>query len=204
LKITSNRIRFIDTQGIYRVVFGCPLRQRELLRDTLGDLSDHVQSSPYKTIAELYDHDLEWQAIAHHALSLCKIDPDWLDIDMLSQFLLPYEQDGKPKDCLLQSLNFPETKAAGGKGSTYEEIIAATWSHTGTLEAALQALGYDPGDALGWAELQAVLEARNKMADPERAEEEEAIAAMGHDANLGFNGSREATPEETAAILAGI
>jgi hypothetical protein len=190
-------------------VLGCPLKQREQLRANLTDLSEIIQSSLHKSVAALYDHDLEFQAIAHDTLALCSISPDWLDIEMLQQFLLPYAgEDGKASPSLLQNLNFPEAPHPGSKGSTYEEAIAAVWSHTGKLTDALQAIGYAPDEALSWAELRAVLEVRNIMADPEKAEEEEAIAALEEDlmdpANLGFNGARLATPEEMAAVLAEI
>jgi hypothetical protein len=206
--LENNALRFIDCQGVRRWVFGCPLRQRELLSQNLIDLAEIVRTSTYKTVAALYDSDLEFQAIAHDSLALCKIDPDWLDIEMLQQFLLPHAGEDGAAPALLQTLNFPDVPHSGGKESTYEEAVAAVWSHTGKLTEALQAIGYGPDETLSWAELQAVLEARNAMADPEKAEEEEAITALEEDlknpGNLGFNGARMATPDEAAAILAEI
>ncbi len=207
ITLESNSIRFVDTRGIYRYIYGCPLKQRRELDQSLTDLDDRLNKSHCKTIHDLYDHDPEFQAIADHCLSLCKIDPDWLDIDMLQQFLLSFEAEGQAQVGLLRSLNFPDLGNSGSKAATYEEAIAAAWSHTEDLRSALTELGYDPDEQLSWDELSKVMQARAKALDPDAAEKAE-IEALSQDvqgfADLGFNGGgRMATPDEVAALLGG-
>jgi hypothetical protein len=176
-------------------------------------LEKRVQASNLETVADLYDHDPEFAAIADHCLKLCKIDPDWLTIDMLAQFLLPYQDEqGNAQPGLLQALNFPVVPDSGGKGGSYAEAIAAVWTHTQDLQAALKAVGLEPDEQLAWNELQEVLEAHGRFSDPnaaEKAEEAEALEAIAEELkakpeSMGFDGVRFASDAETAAILAGI
>lgn len=208
---TFDGLSFVDVHGIYRVIYGCALKQRRELAHTLNQLNDRLSKSKIRTIAELYDHDTEFSAIADHCLALCRIKPNWLNVEMLTEFLLPHrDAGGNPAPALLQQLNFPQIEERG-EGATHEEAIAALSTHTNDLEAALRLAGYEPGEAPPWDELQEILKARNEATDPKAKEAkmeasvqksiEDAIEPGGWFA--GFGG-QVASPQQTDELLASL
>ncbi len=165
---------FQDLQGNFRLVKGCPLSQRQELAARLEQIHDRLQQSPEgETLAEAYDRDEHLQYLFDRSLSLCGIETDWLDINMMSHFLLSYEKDGEVCEGLLIQINFPKRrqKADSDKSATYEELIAALWSHTQDLQKALELARTIPSE-----QLVDILQARSaqiKNSDPQ--EQEKAI-----------------------------
>lgn len=195
-------ISFVDATGTLRIIYGCPLTQRRELGHLLDELLKTIQQTNIKTLGDLYDNNTEFRAIAHKALSLCQIDPAWVSIQQLEQLILPYrDEEGKPKQPILHDLNFPDLGSSGGKSSTYEEAIAAIWSHTGDLEKAMAAANEIP-----WSELSAILEARNKLVDPkarEQAEMEEALSEIEKQGGILPKGMKIADPRMVDQMLGG-
>jgi hypothetical protein len=170
--IQFNGIQFLDAQGIYRTIYGCPLKQRQELHRALLSLHERLNRSKIRTIAHLYDHDSEFAAIADYCLTLNRIDPNWLNIDQLTQFLIPYrDEEGNPQRPLLEQLNFPSTSNPTARGATFAESIAALWTHTNNLEEALRSAGFEVGEYPSAAEMDAILEAKNRFSDPKRKNE---------------------------------
>jgi hypothetical protein len=170
--IKFDGIQFLDAQGIYRTIYGCPLKQRQELHRALLTLHERINRSKITTIAHLYDHDSEFAAIADYCLQLNRIDPNWLNIDQLTQFLIPYRNaEGHPQRPLLEQLNFPPVENQEARGATFAESIAALWTHTNNLEEALRAAGFEVGEYPSAAELDAILEAKNRFSDPKRKNE---------------------------------
>jgi hypothetical protein len=164
-------LSFTDATGILRVLYPVPLKQRRELHHCLIALQMRLSRSKLQSIHELYDGDPEFQALADRCLSLQRIEPDWVNIDMLTEFLLPHRDgEGNPQQPLFQQLNFPPSKTEIKHSSTYEEAIAALWTHTGDLEAALRVSGYE-NDYPGTEELFKIMEAKNRFSDPKSADE---------------------------------
>jgi len=202
---TFDGLSFVDALGIYRVIYGCPLKQRKELAHTLQTLNERLQISQLKTIKSAYDHDPEFQAIADHALRLCRIEPDWISAEMLTELLFAHrDADGQPQRALLEQLNFPVIDKANEVESTTAEAIAALWSHTQDLEQALKLAGHEPG-AVDWAELGQILEARNAQTPEgkEKAEIERAIQDLQKvsDGALVPESLAVATPDQTEQLL---
>lgn len=199
---------FVDVRGRYRHIAGCPLKQRQELAGLLIAIAEQLDQSKMTTIAELYDGDFTFKALADRAIEVCGIDPAWLSIDMLAQFLFPYKDGEEIKRPLLEELNFPQVPDTGERGAEYEEVIAGLWTHTDSLPEAMQAAGYEPGEALPFDQLSKVLKHRNAMADPDyrnkpRVSEEELIDVVESISKATTAEEvRLPTPEEIAAIEA--
>ncbi|HEY9826046.1 MAG TPA: hypothetical protein V6D19_11395 [Stenomitos sp.] len=204
-------ISFVDALGIYRTIYGVPLKQRRELAHALTQLSERVQRSQLKTVAELYDYDTEFQAIADHCLKLNRIDPAWLNIDQLTQFLLAHKDaEGNACEPILQQLNFPPTPPPE-KPATYEQAIAALSTHTKDIEQALRLAGYEQGELPSWPELEAILQARNEAMDPkaEEKQQEHAIAksieeVLESGSWFASFGAQVASPQQTDQLLSEI
>ncbi|NJM56246.1 MAG: hypothetical protein HC857_00590 [Synechococcales cyanobacterium RU_4_20] len=178
--ISRDRISFLDPQGQVRTIYGVSLRHRQELKETLDAIEARVLTSKIKTLAELYDYDFEFQALALHALKLQRIDPDWVSVEMLAQFLLHHEDEaGMTVPPLLEQINTLYCQPGENPGppvkDPLEENIAAIWSHTQDLEKALQVAGYDPdsGDNPSWLQLQKILQYRNEALDPKKQQQRE-------------------------------
>jgi hypothetical protein len=219
-------LTFMDATGILRVLYPIALKQRRELDHCLTSLNDRLSRSALRSVHDLYDHDPEFQALADHCLALQRIDPAWIDIDMLTEFLLPHRDAEQAAQApILRQLNFPKPKVEkeGDRGklppahfrpkqsATYEEAIAALWTHTGDLEQALRVSGYE-NDYPGTEELSKIMEARSRFLDPKsadepRAEEMEAIAQEIEQRMKagtwfgGFSGGGIASPEQTDELL---
>lgn len=198
--VTFDALTFIDSGGKYRKIYGCPLKQRKELHHALTELHKRLAASKIQTITSLYDDDPEFQAIADECLSLCRIDPNWLTIDMLIEFLLPHRKNDAPQRPLLETLNFPPNSE--GVSATEAEAIAALWSHTQDLEQALKLAGYQPGEAPPWDELVEVMQARNAASPEGQAEREtEEIAEQLEKQAIGVNGMAIASPQQTEKFM---
>ncbi len=162
---------FQDLQGNFRVARGCPLTKRQELAARLGQIHERLQQSlEGETLAEAYDRDEYLRHLFHKALNLCGISPNWLDINMMSQFLLSYEESGEVREGLLIQINFPKgkRKSDNGNSTAYEELLAALWSHTQDLEKALELAENIPAE-----QLIDILESRSsqiKNSDPQERE----------------------------------
>ncbi len=175
--IDFDGLTFVDLDGVYRKIYGCPLKQRKELAHALTELHKRLAASKIRTIAALYDHDPEFQAIAHECLSLCKIDPDWLSVDMMTEFLLPHRKENQPQRPLLEQLNFPQIERTDEQATEYD-AIAALWAQTQNLEQALRLAGYEE-DSPPWNELAEVMKARYERS-PQRQEEMDVEAIAAH------------------------
>lgn len=194
-------VGFVDSRGKYRVIYGCSLKARRELAHALTKLGDRLEKSTFKTVAEAYDYDVEFAAIANFALEASGIDPDWLTLDMMVEFLFPHrDSEGNPQRPILEQLNFPPTPMEGGKGATHAEAIAAIWTHTKNLRAALDAAGYQ-GEFPGWEEMSGILEAHAVMTDPkaqEKKAQEEIEKKMREDMASGQWGAFVSAPAKIA------
>lgn len=150
--IDFDAFEFEGVDGIYHLIRGCSLVNREELRSRLGLLQERLRStSEDLTLQELYDQDKYFRHLCHRCLELCGIRLDWVDIDMMMQFLFPYQIEDKFIEGILVRLNFPSRQRQQGKGGktpTYEEILAALWSHTNDLQKALELAKNMPADGL--------------------------------------------------------
>jgi hypothetical protein len=162
-------IEFQDITGQYRLVHGCSLTNREELRSRLSQLQKTLDNAPEKqTVRSLYDKDPYFRHLCHQCLELSGISLDWVDFNMMTQMLFPYQTGEKYRQGILVELNFPTQPQTGKKGSTYEEIIAALWSHTQDLEKALELANTLPAD-----QLLDIMQARTKQiqdTDPQKRE----------------------------------
>lgn len=162
---------FEDLQGNFRLIRGCPLSQRQELAARLSQVYERLQKSPEgETLAEVYDRDKYLQHLFRKCLELCEISLDWLDINMMSQLLLSYEEDGEMREGLLVQINFPKGKRKSDtkKSATYEELLAALWSHTQDLQKALELAETIPAE-----QLMDILEVRSvqvRNSDPQERE----------------------------------
>lgn len=134
-------IEFQDITGQYRLIHGCSLTNREELRSRLSQLQKYLDTaSEEQTVRSLYDSNNYFQHLCHQCLLLSGISLDWIDFNMMTQMLFPYQSGEKYRQGILLELNFPAPYSSikNQKGATYEEIIAALWSHTEDLEKALE------------------------------------------------------------------
>ena len=198
-------LSFVDAQGTYRLIYGCPLKQRRELAHALTTLNERLKASKIQTISDMYDHDPEFQAIADHALTLCRIDPNWLTIEMMIEFLLPHRgKDGTPTRALLEQINFPKVISPDEPTGTHADAVAALWSHTQDLEQALRLAGYDQSSP-AWDELSEILKAR--MAQTPEGKEQREMAEIARDLEArvkdGLFASEMAiaSPSETEQLL---
>jgi hypothetical protein len=157
LHVSFDGLTFVDVSGKYRKIYGCALKQRKELHHALTELHKRLAASKIRTIADLYDGDPEFGAIADECLQLCKIDPNWLSVDMLTEFLLPHRKDNQPVRPLLEQLNFPPVERTG-EVSTEWDVLAALWAQTQDLEQALRLAGYEEGSP-PWNELAEIMKA---------------------------------------------
>jgi hypothetical protein len=187
---------FVDAGGRYRSIYGCPLKQRQELARGLMDLEQAVLRSHYRTHADLYDHDLHFRAIAEGCLAICRVDPDWLDIDLLVEFLLPSRgEDGSIRQPLLAQLNQIST---GVGGQTFEEAIAEVWHSLGDYHAALRAVGYAEGEVPPWDTLVKIMQARLDLLYPQAKMERDAFADLASSMETGdfFKAFSNLAPDE--------
>ena len=174
--IRRHRVSFVGCDRQVHHVYGCSLGDRSLLASTLDQVAQVVDESPAATIGELYDGNIEFQALAHEALKLCQLGPKWLDLDMLTQMLLPWtDEEGESQRPILAALNFPPpSDGVEGKAGTVEEAIAATWSATGDLESALKHSGIE--SPLPWNQLQEVIAAYAEILNEQRVKSDPKFA----------------------------
>jgi hypothetical protein len=162
---------FEDLKGNFRLIRGCPLSQRQELASRLNQVHERLQqSNEGETLAEAYDRDKYLGHLFQKCLELCGVSLDWLDINMMSQFLLPFEENGEMREGLLVQINFPKGKRKSDSKTSvaYEELLAALWSHTQDLQKALELAESIPAE-----QLMDILEARSsqiKNSDPQERE----------------------------------
>lgn len=161
LHVEFDTFSFYDRDDEYRVIRGCRLKQRQDLALCLQQLQEIALKSKAKTQATLYDKNIRFQKLANQVLGLCGVDPDWLDVNMVFRFILPYQDEQGNHFGLLHQINFPQT-AISGKTSTVEEYIASTWLHAGSLHQALDLLGYKVGD-LSQAQINQIITAKSLL-----------------------------------------
>jgi len=196
-------LSFVDATGVYRSVYGVPLKQRRELRKALAQLERLQSETKLLWIADLYDGHSEFSAIADFCLRLHRIEPDWVNLDMLIQLVLRHRSAAGPRNALLYDLNFPPVPE-DGLTSTYTEAIATVWANVGDLEQALRLCGYGLDDDLGWDELVDVMRHRTSPdAVPDSAESQMAEVLL-KDLESGafsFAGARFATDAETQKVM---
>ncbi|MEC4804757.1 MAG: hypothetical protein SAJ12_09295 [Jaaginema sp. PMC 1079.18] len=143
---------FQDLQGNWRTIRQCPLTQREELRARYLKLHDCLkEADETNTIAEIYDTNSYFQFQCHKILELCGISPHWIGLNEMAQMIFPYPDGDEIIEGVLMRLNFPASKRAtkpGEEGSSYEEIIAALWGYTESLEKALELAKSEPAQNL--------------------------------------------------------
>jgi hypothetical protein len=164
-------IEFQDITGQYRLIHGCSLTNREELKARLSQLQKYLNDAPEQvTVRSLYDNDKYFQHLCHQCLELSGISLNWIDFNMMAQMLFPYQSGEKCRQGILVELNFPTPSGntKNQKGATYEEAIAALWSHTEDLEKALELANTLPAD-----QLLDIMQARAKQmqdTDPQKRE----------------------------------
>jgi hypothetical protein len=164
-------IEFQDITGRYRLIHGCSLTNREELRSRLSQLQKYLDTAPeQQTVRSLYDKDPYFRHLCRRCLELSGISQDWVDFDMMSQMLFPYQFREKYRQGILVELNFPtpSSNIKDQKGATYEEVIAALWSHTQDFKKAIELAKTLPAD-----QLLEIMQARAKQiqdTDPQKRE----------------------------------
>ncbi|MBD2628495.1 hypothetical protein [Trichormus variabilis] len=169
-------IEFQDITGEYRLIHGCSLKNREELRSRFSQLQKFLDnSSELETVRSLYERDTYFRHLCHRCLELSGISLEWVDFHMMTQMLFPYqagEYQGVAvhKQGILIELNFPvqNNGIKSQKGATYEELVAALWSHTEDLQKALEL-----SSTLSADQLLDIMQARSKQmqdADPQKRE----------------------------------
>ncbi len=165
--VNFDALEFQDVQGKFRLIRGCSLPRRQELGVRLNQLFEILESVPEsETIQTLYDKHQRFRYICDRCLSLCGVNPAWIDTNMLSQLL--FAEEGK--EGLLIQLNFPhQNQKEKGEVATYAQTVAALWTQLGDLKSALEVIESYPAQ-----ELLEVMEARAelyKSADPKAKEE---------------------------------
>ncbi len=161
---------FEDITGTIRTFGGCSLTNREELRERINVLKKILEEADKdSTLQEIYDDNKYFRFNCHRCLELCGISLNWVDFNMMSQLLFPHQIGEHLRQGILINLNFPPSKdKKGGKGATYEEILAALWNHTGDLQKALEIANSLPAE-----QLLNVVQARAdqlKQSDPQNRE----------------------------------
>jgi len=152
-------LEFQDIKGTFRLIRGCSLCDREEFGARLNQLYEILlQASDSETIQQLYDQNSHFRHLCNRCLELCNIQPDWLDLNMMSQLLL---SDGEAEGLLVQ-LNFPSSKRSidKEKGATYAELLAALWGNLEDLQKAFDIASQIPAE-----ELIDIIEARSKQVE---------------------------------------
>jgi hypothetical protein len=163
-------LEFEDVNGQYRLIRGCSLASREELQRRLFQVQECLKKVDEDLfLQEVYDSDKYFRHLCHRCLELCGISLEWIDFNMMTQMLFPYEVEGQLFEGILIAFNFPKSdNSKGGKNATYEEIIAAISSHTNDISKALELAQTVPAE-----QLIEILEARAKQtqqADPKARE----------------------------------
>jgi hypothetical protein len=157
---------FLDVGGNLRVIQGCSLTALDELADLLELLRGEIASSPPdEPFGSVYRRSLLVRELCHKCLSLCGIDPKWLNLDMMVHLLHHYEVDGQIHQGALIEMNFPESKVTVDTGVSLKEYVAsavsALWSQSGSLKEAVDIAQTIPAD-----KLDAILQARAQATDP--------------------------------------
>jgi hypothetical protein len=150
--VEFNCIEFQDIIGQYHLIRGCSLTNSEEMRSRLSQLQKFLDNTPEQEIVRsLYDQDSYFSHLCHQCLELSGISLDCLDFNMMSQMLFPYQSGEKYSEGILVELNFSHTNTnstKNQKGASYEEVIAALWSHTQDLQKAFEIANTIPANQL--------------------------------------------------------
>jgi hypothetical protein len=134
------RLEFEDRAGVIRSLAGCSLIGRQEFYERLQQIQTRITELPEtSTVAELYDTDSRFRHYCDRCLILNGIDPDWLTMVMLGDFLFVRVVEGEARPGLLIELNqSPDTGKKVDNPATLHEILAALATHEKSLKTALE------------------------------------------------------------------
>lgn len=97
------RLEFEDRFGVIRSLAGCSLMGRQEFFERLQQLQARIDALPEAaTVAELYDTDSRFRHYCDRCLILNGIDPDWLTVGMLPDFLFVRVVEGETRPGIFQ------------------------------------------------------------------------------------------------------
>lgn len=154
---------FEDRSGIVRAVSGCSISGRFEFFDRLKQIESLLQTAEAgESWQELYDRDKRFRHCIDRALLLNGVDPDWVSLDMVEQFLF-HRLDEATQEYkagwlveLNQSKQSSQPKAAP---LSLTDIIAALSIQAGIADA-IATVTQLPADLAG-----GVLEERDRLMD---------------------------------------
>jgi len=141
---TTRRIFFSDVDEKVRTLTGCSL----LVLDEFVQISSIIATildASEDSFAEVYTKDRTFSQFCHKVLRLHNIDPQWINIEILAEMLLPHYSGDEIKLGLLQQVSLPQSDNTerSAKQVTMAEYISQSLAALVTSE-----LATDVGNAL--------------------------------------------------------
>lgn len=99
--------KFVDVSGKIRSLRGCSVANLDEFVDTVGIICDKLNQSSEETFSDVYVNDLIFRQLCDLALGFCSIKPEWVNLSMLAELLLPHRTDDGIKPALLEQLSLP-------------------------------------------------------------------------------------------------
>lgn len=177
---------FLGLDGKAHTIYGCPLPQlRELagLMEILwNEINKEIEINPTISIPEIFHYNSLFQQICLKVLNICKVSPEAVDINMLSQLLFPFQFQGETADGLLMQLNFPQSsspsllnssKSSNNQqaGQSWNDLLASLWISSKNLKDAV-----DVSEKVPWNQLAPTMTSRNEAYLSPEEKEKRAIA----------------------------
>lgn len=142
--IQWNHINFEDKNGIIRPLRGCPINRLMELEETVKAVWNKVAEYPDVSVVNIIHNSEEIRNLHIKALELCNLNPDWFDVDMITQLLYNYRtESGIEHYGLLIENNLPHLCVVTPEMAEYNEELEKTYTALKDLEANLTKLVED-------------------------------------------------------------
>jgi hypothetical protein len=162
-KLDCDPFDFIDVSGQLRIIRGCPLNAIADLDYAFRRLWQEISKyeKPLTQFPAIFQQDEYVRLWSLKILELCRIDPGWVNLHMLSDLVIDPAH--------LYRINFEtdERESKMGDRLTILEYVAdrqAALVNSGQVQDVIQAL--DLGDRLSSSQLDAILKRNAKQRSP--------------------------------------
>lgn len=166
----TNRLFYIQTlKGPQRINKVSLMQRQELSMLLNGIYQSMVQSDEGQTFAQKFDEEPIFAQMCKDAVSVCGLDPNYLDIDALYTLLLPHNNGEEVHaNGILAEINFEnglksKPKNKNGNDASIADVIASLWHVSKNLQDAIDSV-YD--DRINADLLMETLESFNRLANP--------------------------------------
>lgn len=130
-----------DKNGIVRPLKGCALSQLEELETTVKTIWSSIAEHPEVPIVSIIHTSESIRNLHIKALQLCNINPDWIDVDMMTQLLYNYRSEaGVEHYGLLIEKNLPHLCVITPEMEQFNNELEKTWAALKEVEANLEKL----------------------------------------------------------------